>query len=379
MGKHAKRKAKGLGKKLAVGTALTTGAGLTTGVANAATLDEWETVAECESGGDWSIPYSSDGLSTGGLQFQQPSWDAALAELRNQGYDTSGFPAIAYQATKEQQILAGEALLHIQGAGAWVCSGLYSASMFDGGPDPFGGVAPDTGTTAPETTAPGGVAASEGNPSEVWPDHVHHTVEPGDTLYGITLKYTGDDSLGNWRHTYEINKVTVGDNPDVIFPGQDIRVDVENYAGSGQASSDEPSHSSYVHPVGGAGVSQVYGNPGANYTLGYHTGVDFSAGSGTEAVSVAAGTVVESDTSSAYGTNVQIQLADGHYALYAHLSGATVSVGDEVAPGDLVGYVGNTGTSSGPHLHFEIRSVPKFGEGNFLDPLQYLRDNGLVI
>jgi nucleoid-associated protein YgaU len=401
MGKHAKRKAKGLGKKLAMGTALTTGAGLSIGVvteaqaaAPAATTEEWDTVAACESGGDWSINYSGDGMSVGGLQFQNASWQYALEYLNSQGYDTSYWTQELYQGmpasdvpTKYQTILAAEALLHLQGAGAWVCPGVYNSSMFDGGPTPSILESEDPATMGPDVVpsdgSDGGVAASEGNPSEVYDDHLHHTVEPGDTLYNIAKIYLGDGH--KWGQVYNVpeTRETVGDNPHLIYPGQDIRVNVTSEllpkSDLSQPSSDEPSHSSYVHPVGGASVSQPYGNSNPMYTLGYHTGTDFSASSGTNAVAITGGTVVDSDTSSAYGVNVQVKWDDGTYGLYAHLSGAAVSPGDTVAPGDLVGYVGSTGTSSGPHLHFEIRTAPRFAEGNFLDPVQYLRDNGLVI
>jgi cell wall-associated NlpC family hydrolase len=112
-------------------------------------MDEWNKVAQCESGGDWTINYSSDGLSVGGLQFQNPSWQSALEYLNEQGYDTSSWTQTLYQnmpksqvPTKDQTILAGEALLHLQGRSAWVCDtlqgGVLSASMFDGGANPWG-------------------------------------------------------------------------------------------------------------------------------------------------------------------------------------------------------------------------------------------------
>jgi resuscitation-promoting factor RpfA len=212
MGRHAKKKCRG--------TQVFRVAGITTGSlalplampahqANAATLDEWETVAECESGGDWSINYSGDGMSVGGLQFQNASWQAALSYLNGQGYDTSTWPQELYQGmsdvpSKEQTILAAEALLHLQGPGAWVCSGVYSASMFDGGVDPLGGVVPDSGTTTGST---GGLAET-------------YTVEPGDTLYGISLRFLGDGH--KWGRVYHEgdNEETIGDDPHLIYPGQ---------------------------------------------------------------------------------------------------------------------------------------------------------------
>jgi murein DD-endopeptidase MepM/ murein hydrolase activator NlpD len=265
-------------------------------------------------------------------------------------------------------------------------SGAYLSSP---GADLSGGTPPrdpDPVAPAPDLT-PYPEAPVEQKPIPV---DGRHTVEWGDTLYDISRQYLGDGH--RWGQVYRENRETVGDNPHLIFPGQDLDVDIrEGKYDSGKPKSDkakptdepapspEPSHSSFVHPVGGAAVGQPYGNANAMYALGYHTGVDFSAASGTNTVAVTSGEVVASDTSSAYGVNVQIKHDDGYYSLYAHLSGAAVSPGDRVEPGDLVGYVGSTGNSSGPHLHYEIRTTPQFGDGNFIDPLEYLRNNGLVI
>jgi len=105
----------------------------------------WDQIAQNESGQDWCINHSSDGLSVGGLQFQNPSWQGALQYLNSQGYDTSGWTQILYQGmprsqvpTKAQQITAGEALLKLQ-PNPWAAStgGLsQSQSVFNGGPTP---------------------------------------------------------------------------------------------------------------------------------------------------------------------------------------------------------------------------------------------------
>ncbi len=135
----------------------------------------------------------------------------------------------------------------------------------------------------------------------------------------------------------------------------------------------------YTSPVSSPVVTQAYGNPGANYTLGYHTGVDLLAPMGTKVYAVSNGTIVASDTSSAYGTNVQMKNADGTYSLYAHLSSKLVSAGATVKVGQLIGYSGNSGTSTGPHLHFEIRTQPAFAAGNFINPVSWLKSHGVTI
>lgn len=147
---------------------------------------------------------------------------------------------------------------------------------------------------------------------------------------------------------------------------------------AGSSTAPAPSSGGYVKPCVGP-VSQSFHNPGAGYALGYHTGTDFSCAGGSPVSAIAAGVVVVSDTSSAYGTNVQIRHADGKYSLYAHLSGKTVNAGQTVAAGARIGYVGSTGTSTGPHLHLEVRTAPVFAAGNFLDPVAYLRSHGVSL
>lgn len=149
--RHAKTSSHPVAKKVATfGAAAATVPTLAltfSGSAHAATMSEWNAVSIPEAGGDWCIDHSSDGLSVGGLQFQNPSWHDALSYLNSRGIDTSQWAQNLTQfmgrsnvPSKNQQILAGEALLHIQGPGAWAngnASGV-EASMFDGGPNPFG-------------------------------------------------------------------------------------------------------------------------------------------------------------------------------------------------------------------------------------------------
>jgi murein DD-endopeptidase MepM/ murein hydrolase activator NlpD len=209
-----------------------------------------------------------------------------------------------------------------------------------------------------------------------------YTVKAGDTLSGISraeLKTT------NWKPLYEANKKVIGDNPNLIFPGQELdlpKVSLKKATAEAEPTKEAKAEvrkatASVVAPVA-AQPGQGFKNPG-NYTLGYHTGVDFSAPTGTVVKAVADGVVVASDSAGAYGINVKIKHADGTYSFYAHLSAKTVFPGAQVKAGRMIGNVGSTGNSSGPHLHFEIRSSAAFGAGNFLDPLAWLRGKGLSI
>lgn len=86
-----------------------------------------------------------------------------------------------------------------------------------------------------------------------------------------------------------------------------------------------------------------------------HTGVDISAPLGTPVKATADGIVIHAGWNSGYGRCVIVDHGNGYQTWYAHLSGSEVHEGDEVRQGEVVGRVGNTGHSTGPHLHYEVR------------------------
>ncbi|MEO1591393.1 MAG: M23 family metallopeptidase [Cyanobacteria bacterium J06632_22] len=109
-------------------------------------------------------------------------------------------------------------------------------------------------------------------------------------------------------------------------------------------------------------------NPFGGRSYEKHTGLDFAGPVGSPIVATAKGRVVRASYYGGYGKTVEIEHGYGHKTLYAHLSDITVEVGDMVNEGDVVGKLGNTGRSTGPHLHYEIRL-----NGEPLDPMAYLR------
>lgn len=133
----------------------------------------------------------------------------------------------------------------------------------------------------------------------------------------------------------------------------------------------------YTSPLAGAAIGTAYGVSGSSWSSGYHTGVDFPVSVGTGVRSVADGEVVSAGWAGAYGYEVVIRHRDGRYSQYAHLSAITVSAGRPVNAGQRVGRSGSTGNSTGPHLHFEVRTGP--GYGSDVDPLRYLRSHGVRI
>lgn len=99
----------------------------------------------------------------------------------------------------------------------------------------------------------------------------------------------------------------------------------------------------------------------------FHNGVDLAAGSGTAIYAVRSGTVTTATYSSVYGYYVTVNHGDGYSSLYAHMTDYVVSNGQYVEKGQLLGYVGSTGWSTGPHLHFTI-----YYNGSTVNPMDYI-------
>jgi len=113
-------------------------------------------------------------------------------------------------------------------------------------------------------------------------------------------------------------------------------------------------------PVSGGGsISQYFGRR--------HTGLDIAADTGTPVVASEDGQVVDAGWGGGYGKMVAIDHGGGVVTRYAHLSSIAVSGGEQVSRGQVIGYVGSSGNTTGPHLHFEI-----IYEGRFVNPLNYL-------
>jgi murein DD-endopeptidase MepM/ murein hydrolase activator NlpD len=123
-----------------------------------------------------------------------------------------------------------------------------------------------------------------------------------------------------------------------------------------------------ARPVPGA-ISSGFG-PRIHPILGYslmHNGVDMNAGSGQAIVSASSGTVIFAGVKGGYGNTIMVDHGGGMVTLYAHQSKFAVSTGQSVKRGQTIGYVGSTGVSTGPHLHFEVRVG-----GNPVNPAKYL-------
>lgn len=125
----------------------------------------------------------------------------------------------------------------------------------------------------------------------------------------------------------------------------------------------------YALPDSGV-LTQGYGGPGG------HPGIDIAGPYGSPILAAAGGTVVFAGQESGYGNFIEIHDSDGTYTAYGHLSSIGVSVGQAVGAGQPIGQEGSTGESTGPHLHFEVRTGLN---GPTEDPLAWLNARGITV
>jgi murein DD-endopeptidase MepM/ murein hydrolase activator NlpD len=138
---------------------------------------------------------------------------------------------------------------------------------------------------------------------------------------------------------------------------------------------------SWIDPVKKYTLSASFAQDGGMWAH-KHSGQDFAVPSGTQVVAAHGGTVVKAGGNGAgdgpaYGNAVVIKHGNGTYSQYAHLSKVNVKIGQIVKTGQSIAKSGNTGNSSGPHLHFEIRTTPNYGSA--IDPVKFLRAKGVKV
>lgn len=120
-------------------------------------------------------------------------------------------------------------------------------------------------------------------------------------------------------------------------------------------------------------ISSEYGyrkNPFGGYKGEFHPGIDIKGFLGNKVHATADGIVVRNDWYGGYGNAVSIDHGSGLITLYGHLSRVNVVPGQEVKTGDVIGFMGSTGRSTGPHVHYEIRK-----NGQDIDPVPFLTIN----
>lgn len=127
--------------------------------------------------------------------------------------------------------------------------------------------------------------------------------------------------------------------------------------------------SSFVYPVMAPKLSSDFGmrrHP-VRRSIRHHEGVDLAAPNGAQVRAVAGGTVVFADPYKGYGNLIVVKHNDSLTTHYGHLQKILVSPGQKIKPGEVIGVVGETGITTGPHLHFEIRF-----DGRSQDPERFI-------
>lgn len=125
-------------------------------------------------------------------------------------------------------------------------------------------------------------------------------------------------------------------------------------------------------PIKDGKITCAYKKRGRMWSRGYHSGVDFAVPVGTKVLAVADGVVANANWGKAYGTHIVQTLPDGTFFIYAHLSKSLVKPKSKISKGQVIGKSGNTGNSSGPHLHVEQRSNIRWSAGKDLNPKKVL-------
>lgn len=133
----------------------------------------------------------------------------------------------------------------------------------------------------------------------------------------------------------------------------------------------EISSAGYKVPIRNYTISSPYGNRGSEF----HRGLDMAASQGEPIHAVKSGTVIKAEYHNSWGNVVAIQHEDESTALYAHQQQYAVKVGEKVSQSQLIGYVGNTGNSTGSHLHFELCRDNSLSQEMLIDPQTVLFDN----
>ncbi len=138
-----------------------------------------------------------------------------------------------------------------------------------------------------------------------------------------------------------------------------------------EAARKERLRPKFALPVLPRGLSAYFGQAGVNW-MSVHTGIDFPVSYGTTVMAATDGTV-RTEWNSAYGNMMIVTAMDGTETWYCHLSSYRVPSGTPVKAGEPIAYSGNSGNSTGPHLHFEVRRAG----GSPIDPLAWLRSHGI--
>lgn len=193
-----------------------------------------------------------------------------------------------------------------------------------------------------------------------------HKLTRGETIWDLAIRYRV-----SMNDILTVNGIS---DPHRLQLGQEIVIPGATVTASTLTTTAEPKRdvviasrtasrtTGFIWPTQG-NISSGYGPRWSRF----HYGIDIAAKTGTPIIAVAAGTVVESGWRTGYGYMIRLNHHDGWESLYAHASKLFVKSGQTVQKGERIAAVGQTGNSTGPHLHFEL-----IFEGNHQNPLKHL-------
>lgn len=196
---------------------------------------------------------------------------------------------------------------------------------------------------------------------------VSHTVKKGDTIASIAKKYGGDkNEIAFFNGVGLEDSLAVGEK--IIIPdGEVAEVAPKPKSSAKYTINPVTKKKELIKGTNGPKLSGYFIKPANGIrTQGLHgrNGIDIGAPTGTPIYASASGTVIVANAGGwggGYGTYAVISHSNGTQTLYAHMSKISVARGDTVSQGEVIGYVGNTGRSTGPHLHFEVRGAKNPG------------------
>ncbi len=205
------------------------------------------------------------------------------------------------------------------------------------------------------------------SPSLVSGDGIHHTVRAGETLWRISKTY--GVSVSEVVEANDLESYIIQPGQKLLIPGVSEKREVPKaLADTGGNALD----ADLAWPLAGRGRGSVTSGFGPRRhpirkTEDFHKGIDIDGAREERVLAAAAGEIVFAGKMTGYGTVVMIDHGNRLITVYAHLSRAAVKLENRVTTGQTIGYVGTSGTSTGSHLHFEVRH-----RGRAVDPLDYL-------
>ncbi len=190
---------------------------------------------------------------------------------------------------------------------------------------------------------------------------IYHTVKKGETLWRISKTYGVDmQSIAEYNEIYDPNLIYKGQK--LFIPGAKKEREVKGDPAEKTIGKITVKKGYFVWPTDGL----VYSLFGVRWGK-MHKGIDISGRSGTPIIAPQDGKVTFAGWKGGYGNTISLEHRDNYKTLYAHMRSIKVKVGDNVELGDVIGLMGSTGRSTGPHLHFEV-----IKDGKARNPLFFL-------